>query len=353
MTIKAHPPHANATPVATVSSQMFDAILDAAESAGVLDSRGVEALRRRLRLVAGPAPTRFSDRALLAVWDAIVAASGADHAVGARLSLHASTNVFGAFGEATLKGSTSPIDAYERVARYSRLAHQGVTISVTVDGRFLSLACAKAGSSFGMTRDGEAAGQVWAMANLAMIPARFFDLDVKPLTAELTCERPADLSDLHRVFGRSLICEAPQAKLVFDRRALEQARRPAENLLLRALDEFADRALEAVPPVEDVAGLVAAELRGRLVGGPPDLDAVARSIGLSSRTLQRRLSEAGTSFAGVLDEVRRERARALLAGPHVAMAEIAYLLGYAEQAVFTRAAKRWFGTAPSRARNVA
>jgi AraC-like DNA-binding protein len=73
----------------------------------------------------------------------------------------------------------------------------------------------------------------------------------------------------------------------------------------------------------------------------------ASALGLSTRTLQRRLAIAGRSFEAVLDEVRRACAEAMLADGGRDLAEIAYKLGYSERSAFTRAAIRWFGVPPS------
>ena len=73
-------------------------------------------------------------------------------------------------------------------------------------------------------------------------------------------------------------------------------------------------------------------------------------MGLSTRTLQRRLTVAGRDFGVVLDDVRRARAETLLADGKQNLAEIAYMLGYSEPSAFTRAAIRWFGILPSRMR---
>ena len=69
-------------------------------------------------------------------------------------------------------------------------------------------------------------------------------------------------------------------------------------------------------------------------------------MGLSARTLSRRLVEEGTSFRGIQDEVRHQLAVALLADASVSIAEIAFFLGYAEPAPFHRSFKRWAGTTP-------
>jgi AraC-like DNA-binding protein len=79
----------------------------------------------------------------------------------------------------------------------------------------------------------------------------------------------------------------------------------------------------------------------------PSLGDVAAQLGLSVRTLDRRLAERNTSFRHLLDRHRRERATELLAQHHLTVAEIAERLGYGEATNFTRACRRWFGTPPT------
>lgn len=84
-----------------------------------------------------------------------------------------------------------------------------------------------------------------------------------------------------------------------------------------------------------------------------DVQAIARQMRMSSRTLQRRLADEGTSFRGVVDRARRDRAERLVGDPKVSLTEIAFLLGFADASAFTRAFRRWTGTAPQQARTKA
>jgi AraC-like DNA-binding protein len=69
---------------------------------------------------------------------------------------------------------------------------------------------------------------------------------------------------------------------------------------------------------------------------------------MSSRTLQRRLGELGTSYQGLLDDVRRQAARRLLVNTNLAPGEIAFILGFEELNSFSRAFHNWEGVTPSR-----
>ena len=75
---------------------------------------------------------------------------------------------------------------------------------------------------------------------------------------------------------------------------------------------------------------------------------VADAIGLSDRTLHRRLAADGKTFAMVNDGIKQKMAERLLAESNISVAAVAQRLGYAEAASFSRAFSRWTGTAPGR-----
>lgn len=85
----------------------------------------------------------------------------------------------------------------------------------------------------------------------------------------------------------------------------------------------------------------------RLLPRQPSLVAVASALGISVRTLQRRLSARGLSYRCLLDEVRRQRAEVELRHRERTIADISRRLGYSDPAHFVRAFRRWTGKAPS------
>ncbi len=80
----------------------------------------------------------------------------------------------------------------------------------------------------------------------------------------------------------------------------------------------------------------------------PSIVAVAASMNVNVRTLQRRLSDQGVTYRTLLDEIRRQRAEAELRRRTLTIAEISRHLGYSDPAHFVRAFRRWTGCAPSR-----
>jgi AraC-like DNA-binding protein len=333
---------------ATVTSQLIDGILAAAAAAGLADLACVEALRAGASVRSGGVQQsgRVSETALLWLWGALADLAGG-HRVGADLAPFASASAWGVVGEAAAH-AVSLTDAFERVARYVRLAHQGVAIEIDVNDRFFAVMYRLLGSGANASSGAAAAGMLWANANLALLPERAFGVRLRPVSAELACIAPSDTGGvIADIFGSDVKFGTADWRLVFERSAVLAVSRPVASLALAYLDAYADRALGDVPAIDDIVGMVAAEVRGHLAGGPPTVAEIANALGLSTRTLQRRLAIAGRSFKAVLDEVRRACAEALLADDARDLAEIAYKLGYSELSAFTRAAIRWFGVPPS------
>ena len=112
-------------------------------------------------------------------------------------------------------------------------------------------------------------------------------------------------------------------------------------ILLPAADEKRARH-DAFPPVTEQ---VRRALRAALSNDESQLEAVAKRLGLTGRSLQRRLRDEGTVFQTVRDGMRRELADRYLA-QELSFAEISFLLGFSEPSAFFRAFKRWTGLTP-------
>jgi AraC-like DNA-binding protein len=108
----------------------------------------------------------------------------------------------------------------------------------------------------------------------------------------------------------------------------------------------ANAAAPVSPRPADAADLVAALVRDLLPYGHPRIEQVAAHLRVSVRTLQRRLRDWGFSFEELVDDIRRAEATRLVVERQYSAMEIAFLLGYSDQAHFTRAFKRWTGLPP-------
>jgi AraC-like DNA-binding protein len=85
-----------------------------------------------------------------------------------------------------------------------------------------------------------------------------------------------------------------------------------------------------------------------ICGDRPAVAKIAKSLGMSARTMQRRLGELGTTYQDVLEDVRHRSARRLLANTELGMGQVAFLLGFEEVNSFMRAFHAWEGTTPAK-----
>ncbi len=168
-----------------------------------------------------------------------------------------------------------------------------------------------------------------------------------PRRVELA-RRRADEPMLRQHFACEVCFDAPVDLLVFDEGALAEPFVTHNAQLLEVLVPGLEAALAEDQGARTVADDVRVALSRRICGERPAVDKVARSLGMSARTLQRRLGELGTSYQALLDDVRRRSARRLLASTDLDSGEVAFLLGFEELNSFTRAFHSWEGTTPTR-----
>ncbi len=120
--------------------------------------------------------------------------------------------------------------------------------------------------------------------------------------------------------------------------------------LLDMLNPQLERALQERRAQSSISEQVKWTLRRLLSAGRPGVAAVARELGLSDRTLQRRIIDDGATFRQLLLGVRQELAHEYLDRPGMDVTEVAFLLGYEDSNSFYRAFRTWEGTTPSQLR---
>ena len=89
-----------------------------------------------------------------------------------------------------------------------------------------------------------------------------------------------------------------------------------------------------------------------LVKGEGGIEPLAKAIGTSVRTMQRRLKDAGLNYSELQNDVRKTLALNLLENQTLALAEIAFSLGYSEVSAFNHAFRRWVGQSPGNCRRL-
>jgi AraC-like DNA-binding protein len=150
---------------------------------------------------------------------------------------------------------------------------------------------------------------------------------------------------LERFFGCPWRFQTGHNRMCFDAETWALPSANADASLLGVLERHAQELVASLQTEPELVGRVRRVLYQR--GPSLSLAATAKELGLSARTLQRRLTEAGHVFATVADAVRQDLASRMLAERGVAIAEVAFLLGFADQSSFTRTFKRWTGLTPA------
>lgn len=120
--------------------------------------------------------------------------------------------------------------------------------------------------------------------------------------------------------------------------------------LATLLEQHADRLLAQLPQQSEIVEQMRTAIARAIGDGEPDVARVAAHLGCSTRTLQRRLQEVGTSFRSEVNLVRYELAKSYLQDPRLRLVDVAMLLGYSEHSAFTRAFKEWSGSTPQQVR---
>ena len=150
------------------------------------------------------------------------------------------------------------------------------------------------------------------------------------------------------LFGVPVRFAQPDSALWIERERMEQPLPSSDPTTRRYLEAYAERmlaTLDAAPPplVAQIREAIAAELATS--GG--ELARVAKRVAMSTRTVQRRLEEAGTSYQDIVDRVRSGMARSLLREKSRSIVDVAFELGYADLKSFYRAFRRWTDTTPA------
>ncbi|MEV6774178.1 AraC family transcriptional regulator [Nocardia sp. NPDC051030] len=167
-------------------------------------------------------------------------------------------------------------------------------------------------------------------------------------SVELPYRPAAPIQLYEEFFGAPVRIMRPAALLrvpaTLPNRPLSGGDENLHRLALAFLAELSGGAARAVTPQVRIA------LQNVLGTASPEIGTVARLLTIHPRTLQRRLAAEGTTFAELLDEVRRTEARRYLTTTDMPMSQVASLIGLSEQSVFTRCCKRWWDATPTAVR---
>ncbi|HTO65372.1 MAG TPA: AraC family transcriptional regulator ligand-binding domain-containing protein [Bradyrhizobium sp.] len=233
-------------------------------------------------------------------------------------------------------------DALRNAERYSRIANEGVRLRFSLD-RTATIALDYVDID---RRSDRHQVEFWLVA-LMRICRQVTETRLAPRQLTIRHAAMASSGELGAFFGHDVEFGAGADAIVFPGAfaSLPIVRR--DVYLNRLLRRYAEDALAAGPNRRtSIRAAVEEAITQLLPHGRAHIAEVARQLGLSSRTLSRKLREQGVSFAGILSEFRAALAKRYLAEGELPVSEIAWLLGYRELSSMTHAFKRWTGLTP-------
>jgi AraC-like DNA-binding protein len=304
-----------------------------------IDASSIRRLFGRTRL-ADP-DVRVPEPMAEAAWRLATNLTG-DHALGVHLAESLPRGALDLV-EYAVRASPSLGVGLERLARYGRVLSDRVAVRTHGNRERMLL----------LVRDTATTPLQPARAEFALAVAVRLARDstgavIAPLRVSFAHPAPDDLSEHQRFFRGPIRFAAGATSMMLRTSDAARPMREADA----ALAEIIQRRLESARGVRERSGdaLLSTRVRRMLVEhlGQAALSpyAVAAALGLSRRTLTRRLSEEHTSFRQLLDDVRGDFARALLQDHTLSIGDIAFFLQYSEPAAFHRSFRRWTGRTP-------
>ncbi|MER7764582.1 helix-turn-helix domain-containing protein [Streptomyces sp. NPDC097619] len=255
----------------------------------------------------------------------------------------------GTFGvwDYLVTSAPTPLDGLRDAAEHlAAVADAGTdALHVSEDGDLITVSHANRGD---LTHEAACAVRGYALALYQDRISEAAGRRIVPVCVSLAVRTPRHHADLTALYGTgTLEFEAPVTALTFrasDLRAPSPQGRPGLSAVLR---RHAAQQLAASVPLRDWLDLFRASLAAVPDGAAPTLAEVARRMNHSTRTVQRRLEEHGTTWRGETERLRRERATRLLLDTGLGVEAIAARTGYADARALRRAVRRWHGTTPA------
>lgn len=248
-------------------------------------------------------------------------------------------------------GTASPtaLDALKNIARYRRVFSDAIELNVDTlrkNGRLVWYF--KVPSAIKRRQHVE-----FSAIGLLVSLRQGTNRDLCPEVVTFRHSRNTNLAAFARAFGCKVLFNQRENCLQFKAADLELPFVTADNELYAVLTEYCEIVLqEKSRNVSDLLVQVERAIADQLTTGEATQDHIAKALGMSSRTLSRRLAKEETTFFKTVEGLRRSLAECYLSNSDLVLAEIAFLLGYSGLSSFNDAFKRWTGKTPGQYRVV-
>jgi AraC-like DNA-binding protein len=234
------------------------------------------------------------------------------------------------------------LGSLQRVARYSDVANEGVDLEVK-KGDDLRLRLHYSGVS----RHSDVHQIEFWMASVVRICRKVLGTNFRPIEICIMHDRREQAREIERLLGCAVKTGADVDEIIFSKESGERPIVTADPYLNQMCVRLCNETLARLgKKTSSLKIKVENAIAVLLPHSEVHIDAIAVQLGMSTRTLARKLASEGHSFTKILEDLRLALARRYLAESDMSISEIAWLLGYSQVANFTHAFHRWTGTNP-------
>lgn len=335
--------HTRSPRTATLSMHVVKAIFGGAARHGVAEST----LRQRYGMtdeVLHDIDARVPATLVATMWEEVPRMCGREH-FGLELG-ELFARAQRSFGTHMLDASETLGDGLRRVAQFYRVFNDVHPVNLDVSAHRASLWIDASTAIIPMPRHAVEFAFAWMIETGRIIT----DAPVNACEVHFSHSAPPDASAHARVFGCPPRFGAARYEIVLDAQTFSLPTRRPDPELLQLLERHARELLARLPKTPEFSSRVRGVLVPMLSQGDVSIERVARGLKLSPRTVQRYLHDEGTSFHGVVDDLRRDVAIERLSKPEASIGEVAFSLGFSDQSAFHRAFVRWTGRTPGQFR---
>lgn len=189
--------------------------------------------------------------------------------------------------------------------------------------------------------------QVWTPSRVVTMVRAALGRNWTPSEVHLIYDTPKNIDAYRSMFGEGLLFNQKENSIKLTKEELQQTMPARDEKLWKGLIALSDKMITDLAPEPIIINTVRKHILNALPQDQANVRHIADLMAKSPRTLQRELNSVGTSFSVLLEEVRKSMAEKYLTDTDLHISQIAFLLGFSEVSVFTRAVNRWFGKTPS------
>jgi AraC-like DNA-binding protein len=245
-------------------------------------------------------------------------------------------------------GATATLgEALQRFERYSSIVNEGITLRSTVSGD-LTIELGYAG----VARHSDQQQMEFLITAIIRGCRSLTGRALKPTAVSMIHQSAREHSELEHYFGCRIAFGAEADRICFDRAARELRLVGADPYLDQILRHYCEQALAHRHwRSSSLRSAIENALTPLLPHGDIKFDAIAQGLGVSRRTLARRLKAEGLSFSEILKQLRSDLIARYLQEDDLSISQVAWLVGFQSVAAFSHSCKRWSGMSPKAWRN--